>query len=437
MRCLVLLALSFGTLVGSENVVGSSFQAVEEWLERHANAPVDGIVGGTYNREKLAEFSNYIPPGFINVFDFNELEIKLVATRTYRKHSSFDKATKKFEGQAQLQKDGQLINYTAGQPFSRAQIGEAQPDAAGTMVAWNNVHRWQHYGYRVENALAYIRPAERDSSRNLLKGMDGGGDVFRDVTMFYQRVYLSGLAGEADNNYRLDADGSDKYLYKEYMEMYSPFDMAGMKFVLERPVDQKQGDQINSYLPTERRVRRLSAKERADSYIGTNWTFDDFEGWSGMVIDNVWKLLGEKVVPHVLNSEHDSPRFHGPMSTIPKDRWQLRSCYVVEAIPKWEGHPYSRRIIFVDQENFSIPMTLAFNRDGVLWKVFVTTYQKDSDGPEPTVAQSLPRWRGSVAFNLIDGSANVSPAMGPTDFPEVKASTVRKLFSVSNLTGGR
>ena len=51
--------------------------------------------------------------------------------------------------------------------------------------------------------------------------------------------------------------------------------------------------------------------------------------------------------------------------------------------------------------------------------------------------ESVPRWRASVAINLLDGSANVSPALGATNFPKVKASTVRKLFSISNLTGGR
>ena len=82
-------------------------------------------------------------------------------------------------------------------------------------------------------------------------------------------------------------------------------------------------------------------------------------------------------------------------------------------------------------------MTLAFDREGTLWKVFITTYQKDENVEDLTIAKSLPRWRGSVAINLIDGSANISPAMGPTVFPKVKQSTVRRLFSVSNLTGGR
>ena len=73
---------------------------------------------------------------------------------------------------------------------------------------------------------------------------------------------------------------SDRLLYKEFIEVFSPYDMAGLKFVIERPIDQYKGDQVNS-ISHERRVRRLSAKERADSYIGTNWTLDDFEGFSG------------------------------------------------------------------------------------------------------------------------------------------------------------
>ena len=58
--------------------------------------------------------------------------------------------------------------------------------------------------------------------------------------MFYHRVYLSGLSTESNNDYRLAVDGSDKYLFKEYIEMLSPYDVAGMKFVLERPTEQRK-----------------------------------------------------------------------------------------------------------------------------------------------------------------------------------------------------
>ena len=426
------LATLFSTIA-----MASDETAVDRWLEKTADAPIDGLTEGVYGRKDLDKLANYFPPGLLSLLDFDGFELNLAKSQSYKKHKSFVEATKKFLGQAQLAGEQQLTNYVAGQPFSTEQIKESTVETAGTMIAWNNVHRWHYYGYSVENGLAFIKPKAKSSTTKLPQGFEGGGDVYRNLTMFYHRVYLSGLSTENNNDYRLPVDGSDKYLFKEYIEMLSPYDVAGMKFVLERPIEQKEGDQVNSYLPTERRVRRLSAKERADSYIGTNWTFDDFEGWSGMVIDNDWKLVGKKVVPHVLNSENEVPRFFGPMSIIPRDRWQLRSCYVVEAVPKWDGHPYGRRLIFVDEENFLIPMTLVFNREGQLWKIFITTYQKDADVLEPTVMESIPRWRGSVAINLLDGSANVSPAIGPTNFPKVKASTVRKIFSISNLTGGR
>ena len=426
----------FPALYASDSIANDE-ASVGRWLEETKDAPLDGLKEGTYDRKDLDKLANYFPPGLLEQLDFDGFELDLTKSQSYKKHESFIEATEKFLGQAQLTSEQQLTNYVAGQPFSAEQIKETTAEIAGTMIAWNNVHRWHYYGYSVENGLAFIRPSAENSTTKLPTGFEGGGDVYRNITMIYHRVYLSGLSTEKSTDYKLPVDGSDKYLFKEYLEMLSPYDVAGMKFVLERPIEQKEGDQVNSYLPTERRVRRLSAKERADSYIGTNWTFDDFEGWSGMVIDNEWKLIGKKVVPHVLSSGTEVPRFFGPMSTIPRDRWQLRRCYVVEAVPKWEGHPYGRRLIFIDEENFLIPMTLVFNRQGQLWKIFITTYQKDADVPEPTIEESLPRWRGSVAINLLDDSANVSPAIGPTNFPKVKASTVRKIFSISNLTGGR
>ncbi len=57
-----------------------------------------------------------------------------------------------------------------------------------------------------------------------------------------------------------------------------------------------QQDQVNSYLPTERRVRRLSSRERADSWLGSEMTLDDFAGFSGRVLDYERSLLGEKSI---------------------------------------------------------------------------------------------------------------------------------------------
>lgn len=409
---------------------------LEKWLEDYASAPIDGLAQSDYGKGDLGVLNRYIPPGFQQQFDFSKLKIKVSPTKSYARHDLYMKATEKYKSTAKIAENGSLENYVAGQPFSNLQILDATPRIAGLMIAWNNVYRWQNFGYKADLGLSYIERGGQGKNR-LLDGMKGGGNVVRDVVAFYQRVYLSGLATEYDNNYRLQVSGSDTLLYKEYMEMFSPYDLAGLKFIIERPLNQELGDQVNSYLPSERRVRRLSAKERADSFIGTHWTLDDLEGWSGMVLDNEWRYLGNKVVLSIPNSEHEAPQFYGPLSTTPDDTWELRECYVVEAVPKWSGHPYGRRIIFIDKETFTIPYTLVFNQKGELWKILQIVYQDSKETASRLPADSPLRWRASVVIDITDSTANIAVSLGETEFPTVSPSKVRRLFSVSNLSEGR
>lgn len=414
-----------------------SYEDVLRWLAENKDAPTDGLAPGDYKQSNLSDLSKYLPPGYADEFDFESLSLTITPSADYRPHPVYRTATEKFLGQATIGEGGQLENYNAGLPFSAEQINTAEEVKAGFMVAWNHIRRWQNMGYRNEAIISYIEPTADGSAGTLLEGMQGGGNVSRHLSMFYHRVYLSGLAHLAENDYRLDVDDSDSLLFKEYIEMLAPFDIAGLKLVLERPIDQSLGDQVNSYLPTERRVRRLSAKERSDSWLGTNWTLDDFEGYSGLVMDNDWRFVGHKVVLHVASSRNEMAIFHGPMSTIPLDRWQLRDCYVVEAIPRWEGHPYGRRLLFIDKQTFSVTMNLIFDREDQLTKVMTTMYEYSDELANPPPELSTPRWRGSMVINLKDRTANIASGSKPTEFVNVKASKVRKLFSVSNLTGGR
>ena len=154
-------------------------------------------------------------------------------------------------------------------------------------------------------------------------------------------------------------------------------------------------------------------------------------------MDNTWRLLGEKVLGHVASTREALPQYHGPMSTIPLDDWQLRPCWVLEAIPRWENHPYGRRVLFVDRETGSTAQTLIFDREGELVKVFSTVYEYSDELDDPPPALSTPRWASSIAINLKDGTANIARTLGNTEFVDMKPSQVRRLFSVSNLGGGR
>jgi hypothetical protein len=417
-----------------------SYNDVIAWLETNADAPTDGLAPSTYDVTRLSELARYIPPGYLGEFDFPELEVELSETHHYQPHPSYQKATKRFAGTATLDADGALKSYTAGLPFSAEQIDTAPADQAGYMLAWSHIFRWQHYGYETDILVSYVEPGEAGSVTQTA-GMQGGGHVMRAMTMYYRRVYLSKLAHLDDSEFRLDVDDSTTLHWKEYMKIVDPFDVAGSQFVVERSLDPHEGDQVYSYLPTERRVRRLSAKERSDSFMGTEYTFDDLQGFSGRVMDYTWRYLGRKVVMHVSASRHKQQVFFGPMSHVPKDRWQLRPCYVVELIPKWKEHPYGRRIHFIDADTLNTAMSLIFDREDQLWKVIYTAYEREdtTEGVLQNASQSTHRWAALVGIDLKNRRSTISREPDGTQalYESISPAKVRRIFDVSNLTSGR
>lgn len=76
--------------------------------------------------------------------------IEIQASGDYTPAPAYQEVTAANAGKATLRAEGGMDGYVAGQPFSNEQIAAAKPDEAGYMVAWNNVHRWQYYGYKVD-----------------------------------------------------------------------------------------------------------------------------------------------------------------------------------------------------------------------------------------------------------------------------------------------
>ncbi len=410
------------------------------WLDEHRNAEVnlsEGTVVASSNLERLAP---WMPPGFLSQLEFPEFEAEIQETQSFSPHAAYRDASIQYGEQTVLREDRSLGHYVSGQPFSHDRILEAPPEDAAYMVAWNRVYRWQYYGYASDSIhLVYLKPGERQGrNTDVDRALVGGGLVERHLIERYQRVYLSKLAMLDGQDFALDVDGSDTLHYKELITFTHPFEMRGSTFVIERPLDAFEEDQVNSYLPTERRVRRLSPKERADSFVGSEFTLDDFEGFSGRVLDYEWSYHGRKRVLHVADSKGEHAKFYGPGSWIPKDRWQLRDCYVVEQRSTLPEHPYGRKLMFVDRENFNIPMALIFDREDNLFKILYSTYRWPGDDvdSEPSPAQTVAHWQSGVAINLAKENGSLVWA-DEVEVPKVKPSQVRRLFSVSNLTGGR
>jgi hypothetical protein len=163
---------------------------------------------------------------------------------------------------------------------------------------------------------------------------------------------------------------------------------------------------------------------------------DDFGGYSGLVMDNSWSYLGRKVVAYVANTEHDKAVSHGPMSVIPLDRWQLRPCFVVDAVPRWAGHPYGRRVLFIDEETYGVAIALVFDRNDSLLKVTTNVYARSEGMSDPDPSLTTSRMSSSIVINMDDHTANIARLTEPTRYVAVKPSRVRRIFSVADLNSG-
>ena len=250
---------------------------------------------------------------------------------------------------------------------------------------------------------------------------------------------MTHVASEPDNDYRLDVEGGGKLHYKDYLSFTHPFEMRGNTFVIERSTDPYERDQVNSYLATERRVRRLSPKERADSFVGSEFTLDDFEGFSGRVLDYEWTFHGEKPLLYVADVRGAHAVFFGPGSRVPHDRWQLRSCFVIEQRPLLQDHTHARSLLFVDTESFAIGLKLVFDRDDQLLKVMFPSYRwplGDGDPASAEPKETVNAFMSNLAINVQTDAAGIVWSVG-TEYPDVRPSHVRRLFSVSNLNAGR
>jgi len=76
------------------------FGELEAWLAAHADAPPDGLSPGRYGHGDLHDLARYLPPGYLDGFDFPELALDVVETARYRPHRIYREATERFVDRA-------------------------------------------------------------------------------------------------------------------------------------------------------------------------------------------------------------------------------------------------------------------------------------------------------------------------------------------------
>ena len=161
--------------------------------------------GEVLKQADLDKLRPFLPPRYIDEFNFSEAEFRVSPSGNYTPHPDYLAATEQYSGQTKLAGDGALEGYVAGQPFSRALITPGHPQAA-LKAAWNFNYRWQNYGMHVRRGILGALMA-KGGSGSQLSGfppdlIQGGGKAIRHLVALYQRVYHNHLsqAGNASQN---------------------------------------------------------------------------------------------------------------------------------------------------------------------------------------------------------------------------------------------
>lgn len=427
------------------------------WLQQCTNAKPDFKPGDVLTQKDIGRIRCFIPPGYLQMLNFPGFRMEIGKTEDHTPRKDFVACTEQHLNQPRLAADGSLENYVCGQPFPNSSFKIGDP-TSGIKAAWNFEYRWQDYGLYVytlpwmlvrfvpgHHSLSIERPptswrlppfdGKIPSSEQLAKDFQGGGVWQRVLQSSYQRLYYSHLAMLP--NHTLDLPNASKIEFKEFTGFFDPFDIRGTAFITIRYTDPHKADDSWAYLPTLRRVRRISAQVKSDSLLGTDHTLADFYGFSGRILSWKWKFLGWKKILAVFSSKYDYAHYFGPYGTIPNDRWTLRRYAVIERTPKLARNPYATAIDFWDSQNYDCSYLIAFDRSDKLWKIFQFTKVWSEDFKEPAL-QKINKGVYTTDFQTVavtdlqNRRATLNPLYG-LGWLNVDAQQAESLYDISKL----
>jgi len=272
-------------------------------------------------------------------------------------------------------------------------VDEKDPKAANKIMYNHQVARFQVDDVYWFLALKWFTPAGLDRS------VEFGA---------YATWYIGRHSGPTDNP-------DDTYL-KDLIFGVAPYDVVGVSTLEWWFTDPQKWQSIWAFVPTIRRVRRLTASNSSEGFFGSIIARDDVYVWGGKIQYMDWKLIGvQDILANIPPSGLEKAFLPGePISkklsidpSYIKDKGQIpvgqvirvdwseaervkqgyevpgwqgapwapaeltlakRKCWVVEATPKDPYYAYGRRVGYIDKTAYFPYWATLYDRAGEYWK---------------------------------------------------------------------
>lgn len=200
------------------------------------------------------------------------------------------------------------------------------------------------WGYAWAGGLEYLqvyKPKEGMSADEIMRIK-----YFNKYTLFAHDVEYTGKA------YFIDKSGAtrerstarkrinlgrqtDGLAYKDIVFFTAPTQVKGLGILTWTYLDPKKDQDAWLWLPSLKKIRKISQAEADDSFMGSDFTIEDIT--TRRFEDETYKLI------KVENFAGYTSEF------MNKTYYKDNPCYVIEATPKRANWYYSKRIIWIDK----------------------------------------------------------------------------------------
>jgi len=329
---------------------------------------VPEIVPGkyTYRDKARLPFDKLMPKTLLDKFNppgegtpnhvMNFTEIEVVPTRQYFWSLPITEATKKYEGTAQQDEQGYIIqgSWKAGYPFPRPS-GEHK----ALQIVYNYERRYffgEDYIY-FDNTVGVNRNWGRDHyGKGVSSTLRCSGRVFTEPYGF--------LDARAERN---------REIRQWRYEAQEPRDFYGNIYLGTFYYDPKKPFSLLAYVNILRRIRKLSSSDKQDQALGQDINFDDTEAFNQAITPDVfpyeYKVLEDREYLMPVLSTDGGEWVDGNSNYEWKDlRLERRPMWKVELTQLDSNYIYSKRIFFVDQETLMIIFTESYDQKGRLYR---------------------------------------------------------------------
>jgi len=336
-----------------------------------APARADVVAGDRITPANAEKVKDLVSPGMYWCVE-RGFPMEIVDPKPIKLRSAFLAATEKYSAQVGLAEDGlTLKNFVAGRPFPNVTADD--PQAAVKIM--------QNYSFSIAFDDLDIRHFDADT-----------GPISTDRPLQVERHFLAEHFMRLFYVGRLYVDpkpswpNDEGYHFKETLKpLIEPFDLKGVGFTYYRYLDPARQDDSWLYLPSLRRVRRLSTAQRSDALFGQDTDQDSYGGYAGAIAWMDWKLIGDK---EVLGSYHakDFPVIwtEGAADWTFDSQWEKRDHWIVEGVSKLPQYAYSKRVLYVEKDVYTIPYSDMYDRGGNLWKIWVNNFKFGGSKPFPS-----------------------------------------------------